>query len=382
MLGSYEDVNNPYPFTMEPLPIPTNVTFPQSDQGQPNTDKPSKPPFHNQVHHTSTQSENAPSSNGYSSQPVRTTAASPSPNGHSSASSSASLTHGQLDHSAHQQKKSDARSELRERVSLPQEVSSQSPDDKPPPFPHSSDHENTDMDTKDAFDRHQGSTDHPSESAMDVSTVNLKQSPKDASLPQANKGNALPSQTSLLSSKQPSVVMTQKPTAYVRPMDGQDQVVSESPELKPSPEPYVALPELINKSELGKTKILPPFLEVSILFRSDKCHQISWLLEPWCCFVTFLYRATLSVSLSAVFMRSCTNQLQTVAWYFHIGLISLTAKKQMRKLAKMSNCSMNSIWGRISALNLTPFQSRLIMGLWEMVFHKSCYYRKKCIAVR
>lgn len=35
-----------------------------------------------------------------------------------------------------------------------------------------------------------------------------------------------------------SVVMQQKPTAYVRPMDGQDQAPSESPELKPPLEDY------------------------------------------------------------------------------------------------------------------------------------------------
>ncbi|XP_062964817.1 AF4/FMR2 family member 1 isoform X3 [Cynocephalus volans] len=35
-----------------------------------------------------------------------------------------------------------------------------------------------------------------------------------------------------------SVAMQQKPTAYVRPMDGQDQTPSESPELKPVPEDY------------------------------------------------------------------------------------------------------------------------------------------------
>uniref|UniRef100_A0A2K5WIA6 ALF transcription elongation factor 1 n=1 Tax=Macaca fascicularis TaxID=9541 RepID=A0A2K5WIA6_MACFA len=35
-----------------------------------------------------------------------------------------------------------------------------------------------------------------------------------------------------------SVAMQQKPTAYVRPMDGQDQAPSESPELKPLPEDY------------------------------------------------------------------------------------------------------------------------------------------------
>lgn len=272
MLGSYEDVNNPYPITMEPLPIPTYVTFSQSDQVQPNTDYQTKPPSHNQVHCMSTQSQKAPSSNGYSSQPTRTSTASSSPNhhGNSSTFSNISLNHSQLSHSAHQPKKSEAHSDLRERVSLSQEMSSQSPDVKPLPFLCSRDQDNTDMDTKDTFDRHQleGSTDRPSEcaSTVDVSTFNLKQSPKDASLPQANKGNALLSQTfpSLLS-KQPSVVMTQKPTAYVRPMDGQDQVVSESPELKPSPEQYVPLPELINKSDLGKAKILPQYLEVSIL---------------------------------------------------------------------------------------------------------------------
>ncbi|XP_034402467.1 AF4/FMR2 family member 1 isoform X2 [Cyclopterus lumpus] len=245
MLGSYEDVNNPYPFAIEPLAIPTCVTFSHSDQGPPNTDKPTKPPFHNQIQYVSTQSQKASSSNIYNSQPVRTsTASSPNHHGHSSTFSNASLNHSQLSISAHQQKRSEAHSDLRECVSLSHEMSSQSPDAELPPFPHSSDHDNNDKD-------------------MDVSTFNLKQSPNDASLSQANKGNALPSQTfpSLLSSKQPSVVMTKKPTAYVRPMDGQDQVVSESPELKSSPEPYVPLPELINKSDLGKMKILPPFLE-------------------------------------------------------------------------------------------------------------------------
>lgn len=267
MLGSYEDVNNQYPFAIESLPIPTYVTFSQSDQGQPNTDKPTRPPSHNQVHYMPTQ--RAPSGNGYSSQPVRTSAPSSSPNhqGHSSTFSSSSLNHSQLSSSAHQQKKSEPHSDIGERVSLPQEMSSQTPDAKQLPFLCSSDRENTDMDTKDTFDRHllQGSTDYSSETAsiMDVSTFIQKQSPKDTSLPQGNKSNSLPSQNfpSLLSSKQPSVVMTQKPTAYVRPMDGQDQIVSESPELKPSPEPYVPLPELINKSDLGKTKILPQFLE-------------------------------------------------------------------------------------------------------------------------
>ncbi|XP_068562872.1 AF4/FMR2 family member 1 isoform X2 [Cebidichthys violaceus] len=246
MLGSYEDVNNPYPFAIEALPIPACLTFSQSDQGLPNPDKPTKPPFHNQIHYMSSQSQKSPSS-GYSSQPARTSAASPSPNrrGRSSTLSSAPLNHSQLSLSAHQQQQQ-RRSEAHSLHSaLSHEMSSQSPDADPPPFPHSSDQDNED--TKDT----------------DASAFNLKQSPCDASLLQANKSNALPSQTfpPLLSSKQPSAVMTQKPTAYVRPMDGQDQVVSESPELKSSPEPYVAIPELIDKSDPGKTKILPPFLE-------------------------------------------------------------------------------------------------------------------------
>ncbi|XP_062290398.1 AF4/FMR2 family member 1 [Scomber scombrus] len=271
MLGNYEDVNHPSPLTIEPLPVPTYVTFSQSDQGHPNTDKSAKPPFHNQAHYMSNQSQTGPLSNSYSSQPTRASTASASPNhhGHSSTLSKASFNHSHLSHSTHQQKKSESFSDLREHVSLPQEMSAQAPDAKPQPFLHSSDHNNTepkDTDTKDTFDFHllQGSTDHPFASTMDVSTLNLKQSPKDACLPQASKGNTLPSQTfpPLQSSKQPSVVMTQKPTAYVRPMDGQDQVVNESPELKPSPEPYVPLPEItVNKPDLGKTKMLPQFLE-------------------------------------------------------------------------------------------------------------------------
>ncbi|XP_070706532.1 AF4/FMR2 family member 1 isoform X2 [Pempheris klunzingeri] len=262
MLGSYEDVNNPYPFANEPLPIPTHATFSQSDPGQPNTVNSTNPPFCSQVHYMSSQSQKAPSSNSYPSQPTRTsTASSPNHCGHSSTFSNASFNHSHVSHSVHQQKKSEALSDFRERVSLPQEISRQSPDAKQLAFLRSSDHDNTDTNTKDTLDKHQPqvSTDHPSESVC----LNLKQSPKDASLPQANKGNTLPSQTFplLLSSKQPSVVVTQKPTAYVRPMDGQDQVVSESPELKPSPEPYVPLQELINKSDLGKTKTLPQFLE-------------------------------------------------------------------------------------------------------------------------
>ncbi|XP_067339543.1 AF4/FMR2 family member 1 isoform X3 [Channa argus] len=261
MLGSYEDVNNPSPLSTDPAPTYVNVS--KTEQCQP--DKSTKPPFHTQVHYMSIQSQNAPCSNRSSSQPMGASTASFSPiqHGHSKAS----LNHSQPDLITHEQKESEAFSNFRDRVSLPQEMSAQSPDAKPLDCLHSSDHSNTDTDPKVIFDRPQlqGSPEplFASASTMDVSTLNIRQSPKDASLPQANKTNTLPSQTFplLLSSKQPSVVTTQKPTAYVRPMDGQDQVVSESPELKPSPEPYAPLPELINKSDQGKLKILPQFLE-------------------------------------------------------------------------------------------------------------------------
>ncbi|XP_071385522.1 AF4/FMR2 family member 1-like [Centroberyx affinis] len=276
MLGSYEDVNNPSPslgsFVKDPLSISTHVTLSQLDQGQPNRDKSAKPPFHNH-----TQSQKGPSNNSsHSSQPMTksTVPAAPNHHGPSSTNSQASLNHsqgGQLSHSAQQQRKSEAFPDFKECTSLPRVLSALSPDAEPLPSVHSSDHGNyepKDTDNKDTCERHQhhGTPDHPLESpsTMDVSPLDPQKSPKDASLPQANKGTTLPSQTfpPLLAYKAPNIVMTQKPTAYVRPMDGQDQVVNESPELKPSPEPYVPLPDLIiNKSNLAKLKILPPFLE-------------------------------------------------------------------------------------------------------------------------
>lgn len=71
----------------------------------------------------------------------------------------------------------------------------------------------------------------------------------------------LPSKTS---------AMQQKPTAYVRPMDGQDQAPVESPELKPLPEEYHTEPyEKISdlkanaKAKLSKLKIPAEPIEVS-----------------------------------------------------------------------------------------------------------------------
>uniref|UniRef100_A0A3Q3AMW2 AF4/FMR2 family member 1-like n=1 Tax=Kryptolebias marmoratus TaxID=37003 RepID=A0A3Q3AMW2_KRYMA len=276
MLGSYEDVNNPCP-----LPIP-NISS-QSDQSQINEYKSTKTPFLNQDFYTS--AKNGSSVNSYSSHPVRVSSAasSPSHHGHFPTLSKTSLNPSsvtQFSHLVQQQKESELL-DLRGCVGLHREMSAQSPDAKLLTLLHSTDR-NIDMDTRDTFVRHQlqGSTDYSSESAsiMDASTLSIKHSPKDASLPQA-KTNTLPSQTfpSLLSSKQPGTVMTQKPTAYVRPMDGQDQVVNESPELKPSPEHYVPLPDLINKSDPVKTDIKPQYMEV----KHVRCLSSQEMTQSW-----------------------------------------------------------------------------------------------------
>ncbi|XP_016016509.2 AF4/FMR2 family member 1 isoform X2 [Rousettus aegyptiacus] len=83
----------------------------------------------------------------------------------------------------------------------------------------------------------------PTKSPKDLPIkVRDKEIPQDSLVAVASLGVAPtqpPSQTfppPSLPSK--STAMQQKPTAYVRPMDGQDQAPSESPELKPLPEEY------------------------------------------------------------------------------------------------------------------------------------------------
>lgn len=258
MLGSYEDVNNPVPSSLEALPIPSYVSLSQSDQNQPVAEQSNKTLSHKQDLHMSTtqQSQKGTSNSVYSS--------SPNHRGHSSRFSAAPSTHSQLSRLGHHIKESEVFPDLRGAVSLPQEVSAPSPDTKPLPVLHSCDH-NTNTDTTDTFkrDQLQGSPDLSSglTDSVTVFTLNSRLSPINP--PQA-KTNTLPSQTfpSLLSSKQAGLVMTQKPTAYVRPMDGQDQVVQKSPELKPSPEHYAPLPELINKTDIAKTMKVPQFFEV------------------------------------------------------------------------------------------------------------------------
>lgn len=94
--------------------------------------------------------------------------------------------------------------------------------------------------------------------SRDSSAVNLTSTTQPSS---QNFPPPLPSKTS---------AMQQKPTAYVRPMDGQDQVPVESPELKHLPEEYHGEPyEKISdlkanaKAKLSKLKIPSEPIEVS-----------------------------------------------------------------------------------------------------------------------
>ncbi|XP_014906844.1 AF4/FMR2 family member 4 isoform X1 [Poecilia latipinna] len=298
MLGSYEDVNNPVPPSLEVLPIPSYVSLSQSDQSQPVAEQSNKTLSRSQDLHMSTtqQSQKGTSNCVYSS--------SPNYRGHSSRFPATSSTHSQSSRLGHHIKESEVFPDLRGAVGLPQEVSAPSPDAKPLPVLHSCDH-NANTDTRDTFkrDQLQGSPDLSSglTGSVSVFTLNSRLSPINPPPPQA-KTNALPSQTfpSLLSSKQAGMVMTQKPTAYVRPMDGQDQVVQKSPELKPSPEHYAPLPELINKTDIAKTMKVPQFFEApsdEVLCVEDILREMT---RPWPPLLTAIHTPTYEPSKSPV----------------------------------------------------------------------------------
>lgn len=83
----------------------------------------------------------------------------------------------------------------------------------------------------------------PAKSPKDpVVKVHDKETAQDSLVAVASLGVAPPQPPSQTFPPPPlpskTVAMQQKPTAYVRPMDGQDQAPSESPELKPLPEEY------------------------------------------------------------------------------------------------------------------------------------------------
>ncbi|XP_047573878.1 AF4/FMR2 family member 1 isoform X2 [Lutra lutra] len=93
----------------------------------------------------------------------------------------------------------------------------------------------------------------PAKSPKDlVVKAHDKETPQDSLVAVASLGVAPPQPPSQtfpppsLPSK--TAAMQQKPTAYVRPMDGQDQAPSESPELKPLPEDY--RPQTFEKTDL------------------------------------------------------------------------------------------------------------------------------------
>lgn len=84
-----------------------------------------------------------------------------------------------------------------------------------------------------------------------------------------------------LSYKQTSAAMMQKPTAYVRPMDGPD-VVTESPEVQPSPKHCPRLPDImLSKPIQGKGSTLPQFLETLTSEINGVEHILSEMTCSW-----------------------------------------------------------------------------------------------------
>lgn len=248
MLGRYEDVNSPV--ATVPLPVPSSRTPSQSDRSDTNADLRAKAPPPSEVQRTAAQSHKGSSGIGHAPEASPTSTLT-SPERHRSTSSSSSEP-------GQQQLKVEAQSSLREHADLHLGVTSQSPVASPRlctveqevTEPHNA-------------ERRQPEVLKHFPCAVDVLPFNSQQSPKELPVAAANKSSALPAQTfTSLLSKQPSVVMSQKPTAYVRPMDGQDQVVSESPELKPSPDSYTPPPELIIKTEPDKDEMPLRYLEV------------------------------------------------------------------------------------------------------------------------
>ncbi|XP_063166498.1 AF4/FMR2 family member 1 isoform X2 [Candoia aspera] len=95
--------------------------------------------------------------------------------------------------------------------------------------------------------------------------------------------NAQPSSQTFPSSLSKTSAIQQKPTAYVRPMDGQDQAPDESPELKPLPEEYheqsygkITNLKANTKTNLPKLKIPAEPIEQSY---SNEAHCVEEILK-------------------------------------------------------------------------------------------------------
>lgn len=268
MLGSYEDVKNPNPhlcldssFSNDP-PSHVTTTYRRPSRSQDRV----KPPFQNTPLHGAGQSgSGGPSISSQTSQPLKRL---PGPSSHTQ--SSLGLSQGQASPDSLQRKSEPCPwPDLRECASLPPVLSALSPPAEPLSPLHSSDPSDSEhQDSPLHPERHPASPLHPDSHFPMVSPLDDPQ--KDIP-PPAIEGTTLPSQTfpPPLASK-PNLVMPQKPTAYVRPMDGQDQVTSESPDLKPSPEGFHGqsyhepLPDLKStKPSLSKLKIPSQSIEVS-----------------------------------------------------------------------------------------------------------------------
>ncbi|KAJ8402325.1 hypothetical protein AAFF_G00368140 [Aldrovandia affinis] len=169
-----------------------------------------------------------------------------------------------------QQRKSQAWPDLGESASPPHILPTLSPPTEPLSPLHSSD--NSDSEPQDPDNKETPRGHRRSPSHGDASHPEAQDIPS-----QANEGAPLPSQTfpPPLPSK-PNLVMPQKPTAYVRPMDGQDQVPSESPDLKPSPEDfhgqsYENLPDLKSNSKPSLSKLKMPPQPIETLPNEAHC---------------------------------------------------------------------------------------------------------------
>ncbi|XP_028980954.2 AF4/FMR2 family member 1 isoform X1 [Esox lucius] len=288
MLGSYEDVNNPNPhqcldsLSKDP-PSHVSTTYVKPSYGR---DR-GKPPFqHSPQYGVGQGGAGGPPTSSHFSQPLKKLPGPPP----SYVQSSLSLNQGQASPDFLQRKGEPCPwPDLRECASLPPVLSALSPPAEPLSPLHSSDP--SDSEPQDTPDRHIGSSLHPErhpasplhpDSPIPMVVSPLDDLQRDIPLA-ASEGTALPSQTfppPLASISK--VVMPQKPTAYVRPMDGQDQVTSESPDLKPSPEDFHGqsyhepLPELKStKPSLSKLKI--PSQSIETL--SNEAHSVEDILR-------------------------------------------------------------------------------------------------------
>ncbi|XP_036384714.1 AF4/FMR2 family member 1 [Megalops cyprinoides] len=267
MLGNYEEVreligNNPHQsLVSRPKNLPPTGSYSKSSR-PPHTDK-TLPPFQNPPQFSASQP--GPPSGG-SAQALKKLPSSYGPS---------SLGHGPGSPDPHQ-RKSQAWPDLGAGASPPPILPTLSPPTEPLSPLHSSDHSDSEPPDADDKDSVRGRCRSPGHG--DASHPEAQDIPS-----QASEGAPLPSQTfpPPLPSK-PNLVMPQKPTAYVRPMDGQDQVPSESPDLKPSPEdfhgqPYENLPDLKSSTKPGLSKLKIPSQPIETL--SNEAHCVEEILR-------------------------------------------------------------------------------------------------------